>query len=88
MCEQVNADDGHEVIDRENSTDFCGKSIDQNFAEYVAERCRLSVRDSSIASEIRRINVWREVKIFRYELESLIHFAARGNTLRMEREDS
>jgi len=78
--------DGHEVLDREESTDFCGKVIDRDFEEYIAERFRLSVRDSSIPSETRRIKhtltendfaVWREVKIFRYELERLIHFPAK-----------
>ncbi len=86
--------DGHEVIDRESSTDLCGKVIDQNFAEYISERFRLNPKDSSIASETRRIKhalseneytVWREVKIYRYELERLIHFSAKSTARVMQR---
>ncbi len=78
--------DGHEVIERENIADFCGKSIDRNFEEYVVERFRLNPKDPHISGETRRIKhslteneytVWREVKIFRYELERLIHFPAK-----------
>ena len=86
--------DGHEVVDRENITDFCGNVIDQNFAEYVAERCRLHRKDPHIASETRRIKyslteneytVWRDVKIFRYELERLIHFPAKSTARVLQR---
>ena len=78
--------DGQEVIESENITDFCGKTIDRDFEEYITERFRLNTKDPSISSETRRIKhaltendsaVWREVKIFRYELERLIHFPAK-----------
>ena len=78
--------DGHEVIESENITDFCGNNIDYDFEEYIAERFRLNPKDPNIAVETRRIKhsltendsaVWREVRIFRDELERLIHFPAK-----------
>ena len=78
--------DGHEVIETENITDFCGKTIDRDFEEYITERFRLDAKDANIFPESRRIKhaltendsaVWREVKVFRYELERLIHFPAK-----------
>ena len=78
--------DGHEVIESENITDFCGKSIDRDFEEYIAERFRLNPKDPNIPIEARRIKhsltenesaVWREVRIFRDELDRLIHFPAK-----------
>ena len=78
--------DGHELIEAEKITDFCGKTIDHDFEEYITERFRLNPKDQNIPIEIRRIKhsltendftVWREVRIFRDELERLIHFPAK-----------
>ncbi len=83
---RIYALDEREVIDRENITDFCGKSIDRDFEEYIAERFRFAAKDPNISADTRRIKhsltendsaVWREVRVFRYELERLIHFPAK-----------
>lgn len=84
----------HEVIDREEISDFCGKSIDRDFEEYIADRFTLNPKDLNISAETRRIKhaltenyfaVWREVKIFRDELERLIHFPAKRTTRVIQR---
>ena len=86
--------DGHEVIETESITDFCGKTIDRDFEEYITERFRLDAKDPNISSEARRIKhaltendftVWREVKIFRYELERLIHFPVKRTARILQR---
>ena len=75
--------DAHEVIDAETVSDVCGRVIDENFAEYIAERYSFSVSDSEVLHEARRIKqeltvneitLWRERNIYRYELERVIHF--------------
>ncbi|MBQ7216518.1 MAG: hypothetical protein IJS39_11120 [Synergistaceae bacterium] len=91
---RIYALDEHEVIDREEITDFCGKTIDRDFGEYIAERFTLNPKDPAISAETRRMKhtltendsaVWREVKVFRYELERLIHFPAKKTARVLQR---
>ena len=86
--------DGQEVIDREIVSDVCGKTIDRDFEEYIAERFRLNPKDQNTAIETRRIKhaltendftVWREVRIFRDELERMIHFPAKRTARVLQR---
>ena len=74
---------GHELKDSARIDDVCGKVIDMNFAEYLAERYGFSAGDSNVLHEAGRIKhsltenevtSWYERKIYRYELERLIHF--------------
>lgn len=75
--------DAHEVLDKVIIEDVCGKIIDKNFADYLSERYSLNAKEANILSEARRIKhvlsiesyaIWREVKIYRDELERIIHF--------------
>lgn len=75
--------DAHEVLDKIIIEDVCGKIINKNFAEYLCERYSLDAKDANILSEAQRIKhalsiegyaIWRELKIYRDELERIIHF--------------
>ena len=84
----------HEVIDAETVSDVCGKVIDENFAEYLAERYCFRMSDSEVMHEARRIKhaltdneitSWRERDIYRYELERVIHFPVKRSARTLQR---
>ena len=86
--------DGENLIDSAIVDDVCGREFERKFGEYLAERCCVEAVDTN---DIRRIRhtlsseepaVWREVKIFRDELDRLEHFAVKRSArvlARMER---
>lgn len=72
--------DGEELVESEIIDDVCGREFDRKFGEYLAERFRV---ESVNAMDIARIRdalseevscEWRETRIFREELERIIHF--------------
>ncbi|MBQ7219788.1 MAG: hypothetical protein IJS28_02295 [Synergistaceae bacterium] len=86
--------DAHRLIDTERVDDVCGKVIDAEFAEYIAERYGMRGNDSEVLHESRRmkhflteneITSWHERKIYRYELERVIHFPVKRSARVLER---
>lgn len=77
---RIYALEAHELRESAAIEDVCGGVFDEQLAGYLADRFGL---DNRPVSEARRIKhelteqestIWREVRIYRYEFERLIHF--------------
>ena len=81
--------DNRKLIDNEIINDMSGKIIDIRFSEYLSERFKLDAEHEAnrIKHELseKEITLWHEIKIYREELERLIHFRVKTSARILER---
>ena len=88
---RIYALDSHELRERVTVDDVCGNAFDAKFAEYLAERYgfdKVDLRDSRrIKHELTNaeFTVWHELRIYRYELERIIHFPVKRSARVLQR---
>ena len=83
--------DSRAVLESVKVDDVCGNMFDAEFAEYLAERYGVEKVDLRDARRIKHeltgqeVTVWHECKIYRYELERIIHFPVKRTARVLQR---
>ena len=88
---RIYAISSREVMESIKVDDVCGNMFDAEFAEYLAERYGFEKVDLRDARRIKHeltneeSTVWHELRIYRYELERIIHFPVKRTARILQR---